>query len=756
MIMMSSDLALSVLPKVTVILAAALCLRASMSRATAELRRLALLAGLGSAIILPLMLVAGPQWSLGILPPRSPAPGTGLPAPADSRTNATNLSRTAPSASAADASAGMTRGATVPSDLPAGAPIGPSWATIVFGIWLLGTFGVTLRIGVGHARLRRVASRAHAAEDVSWRVLADEERRRLGVRQAVRLLMTAETTTPVVWGARRPVIVLPTAAERWPECQRRAVLCHELAHVARRDALVRWWSALLCSMYWFHPLAWVLASAIRAESESVCDDDVLATGMPADEYATHLVSIARATHVAGRPAFLAVGMARRSEMARRILAILDDTRRRRPLSRNARRIGLGAATSSVLVLAAGEVGPRSAATLAAQTASGAAARNQAGRVVSHDTAALRRAPAYVLEATPLVATAAAPLRSDLDLRYVDRSVLLSDGRIAALRGIDPRLFVFGTDGRLQRQIGRLGTESGTFMVPNGMLLLPGDTLYVPDLNNHRVNWITAEGGFVRTASLPRPRSRELPVEPRGYLRGGSVVAFTRILGHEVRDSIGRPQHPVIVMDPLFTERREIATAPGHELVRIQTNYRGLKRQLVTHLRLGRFTDVVAFDSLIAIATGERGHEVELRDPSGTLVRRIRIERPRRPVTRAMRDAMIAGELARIAEPQSERFVDVAETRRQARENPFADSLPPFSGIFATPGGRLWAVDAIATGDREWTATAFRSDGSIAGRLRAALPAVPMYFTDDRVLLRASEPTGRTSLRVHRIVPAAAR
>jgi len=50
---------------------------------------------------------------------------------------------------------------------------------------------------------------------------------------------------------------------------------------------------LACAMYWFHPLAWVLARRSRHEQELACDDAVLASGLEPAGYAEALVATAR-------------------------------------------------------------------------------------------------------------------------------------------------------------------------------------------------------------------------------------------------------------------------------------------------------------------------------------------------------------------------------------------------------------------------------------------------------------------------------
>ena len=126
--------------------------------------------------------------------------------------------------------------------------------------------------------------------------------------------------------------MLPASADEWTDDRRRAVLLHELAHVARRDCLVQRIAACACALYWPHPGVWWAAKRLRTERELACDDRVLASGAAAREYAGHLLDIAHAFRAAPAPA-TALGMARARQLERRLLAILDEARNRAALGR---------------------------------------------------------------------------------------------------------------------------------------------------------------------------------------------------------------------------------------------------------------------------------------------------------------------------------------------------------------------------------------------------------------------------------------
>jgi hypothetical protein len=141
--------------------------------------------------------------------------------------------------------------------------------------------------------------------------------------------------------------VIPAIAETWPEDRRRAVLLHELAHVARFDCLTQLLAHAACAIYWFHPLAWWAANRLRLEREHACDDRVIAAGAPAREYAGHLLEIAYSFGPRQAPA-VAVGMARSRQLEGRLLAVLDGARNRRVPARRARIAA--AALAAVLIV----------------------------------------------------------------------------------------------------------------------------------------------------------------------------------------------------------------------------------------------------------------------------------------------------------------------------------------------------------------------------------------------------------------------
>jgi beta-lactamase regulating signal transducer with metallopeptidase domain len=117
----------------------------------------------------------------------------------------------------------------------------------------------------------------------------------LGLRSSVRLRVTDWTSTPVVFGFLRPVILLPACLlSRLSGSQMRAVLLHELIHLRRGDVWVNCFQTLLQLAYWWHPLVWLSNARIRRIREEAVDDAVMLALNDEDEtYPQALLEVAK-------------------------------------------------------------------------------------------------------------------------------------------------------------------------------------------------------------------------------------------------------------------------------------------------------------------------------------------------------------------------------------------------------------------------------------------------------------------------------
>lgn len=174
-------------------------------------------------------------------------PGAGLPA-------------AAPGVGAADAA--------LPQAAGAGQALG-LWEVLGL-VWLLGAAALLIGALVAYLRVKGQVATA--------------------VKFAHNVYECGAFRSPFVLGFFRPKIYIPFGLE--PR-QREHVLCHESAHIQRRDYLVKPLGFLLLTIHWFNPLVWLAFHLMSRDMEMSCDEKVLSQlGEEARrEYSLSLLSI---------------------------------------------------------------------------------------------------------------------------------------------------------------------------------------------------------------------------------------------------------------------------------------------------------------------------------------------------------------------------------------------------------------------------------------------------------------------------------
>ena len=114
---------------------------------------------------------------------------------------------------------------------------------------------------------RRGARPAELAPEVAEAV------RRLETR--ARLLVSPRVESPVTFGWRRPVVLLPAGFADLPAEAQRGIVCHELLHVRRRDWLFSLGEEGVRALLWFHPAVWLLLARIALHREQVVDREAV-------------------------------------------------------------------------------------------------------------------------------------------------------------------------------------------------------------------------------------------------------------------------------------------------------------------------------------------------------------------------------------------------------------------------------------------------------------------------------------------------
>lgn len=166
-----------------------------------------------------------------------------------------------------------------------GLPLVPLRAAILS----LNMVGLTVAIGsvmlaiFGSKRLRRACVPPRVSTRSVYQSFCNS------VNAPARLLVSERLSRPVIVGILRPVIILPRHIEDAPITALRLALCHELAHLRRRDH--QWaWLVAAANAFWFYlPMVWWIRAQSRLDEEVLTDHQSAAELGSRNAYASALV-----------------------------------------------------------------------------------------------------------------------------------------------------------------------------------------------------------------------------------------------------------------------------------------------------------------------------------------------------------------------------------------------------------------------------------------------------------------------------------
>jgi TonB family protein len=226
------------------------------------------------------------------------------------------------------------RSVTVAGD--AMAPAGFDAALIALAILAAGIVLRLAWLGIGLVRLRSIV--ANASHDSSLTNTAHDLAQSLDV--AAPIMLSDDLEGPATIGVRRPVILVPRAVLQMPAAVQRAILCHELLHVKRRDWLHTIAEEIWCAALWFHPGARAIASRLSLAREMVVDDQTILLTRDRRAYAEALLAFSDPQpHLIGATPFIG-----RRTLSQRISLIAEEN----PMSRHRALLGFALALTVVL------------------------------------------------------------------------------------------------------------------------------------------------------------------------------------------------------------------------------------------------------------------------------------------------------------------------------------------------------------------------------------------------------------------------
>ena len=195
-------------------------------------------------------------------------------------------------------------------------------------------------------RLSNTATRI--ADPLIWQLLGTICEQ-LKLSTAVRLHESSKVAVPLCVGWRMPCVVPAADWREWPEDTLRAVLAHELAHVARRCGMAATRS-LSVHFVVAHPLAWLAAWRMRVERSGIATMQSSPPVRNQLPMRVHCSGFGRRLAATQCVPSVAVAMAAHSGLEQHVRAILAENRPLRlPVGRFARR-GLAIMAAAVMLV----------------------------------------------------------------------------------------------------------------------------------------------------------------------------------------------------------------------------------------------------------------------------------------------------------------------------------------------------------------------------------------------------------------------
>ena len=146
--------------------------------------------------------------------------------------------------------------------------------------------------------------------------------------ERVTILTSRAVAGPVALGDRHPVLIFPEwffslATEDEFACS----LCHELAHVRRKDFLLNLVYEVVSLPLSFHPAMAFIKARVDRSREQVCDE-IAASRVSVGAYVQSLVRIAQSIASVGNRSNLALGLFDTNSLEERVFNLLGETKQR--------------------------------------------------------------------------------------------------------------------------------------------------------------------------------------------------------------------------------------------------------------------------------------------------------------------------------------------------------------------------------------------------------------------------------------------
>lgn len=284
-----------------------------------------------------------------------------------------------------------------------------------------------------------------------------------------------------------------------------------------------------------------------------------------------------------------------------------------------------------------------------------------------------------------------------------------DGRIGMVNSSSREIRIFTEDGTHLRSYGQRGEGPGEFEMP-ALAGHVGDTLIVVDRAHHRLTSVHPDDGFVGLARVSDEVGGFL--NPAGSFANGQTVyggAFDMRRIGELKNGMNRAGTFYRSSHLDGSLAADFGDKPGAEffIKDLEGEGQDARPAVIPFARIPEG----AVSPHFFFFSSQDGYEVQVYEPSGSLLRLVRLEWDPIPVTPADGERHIERVVEQVGSLDQE-----AGIRAQLGSLPLPEVFPPHGSLLADRLDCLWVQDFQRPGAENRTWNVFDAEGALVGRV----------------------------------------
>ena len=367
-------------------------------------------------------------------------------------------------------------------------------------------------------------------------------------------------------------------------------------------------------------------------------------------------------------------------------------------------------------------------------------------IIDHPAGALAQVQQYRLSA-PIATVGGATADMLHDATAMRNALFLDPDHFVVIDGRMNRLVLFDGTGTVQAIYGGRGTPDS--LVSPGQLHLADDgSVWLVDLPARYIRL----GANIQPVAQQHLGPKESVQATVLFVNGTDAIAVENPFEQpKTADAnVHRSTSYLLRLTPAAVDT--LARWPGTEWFAVASG-EGRNQSIATQpVRFGPTTVVRRWGHDIVVGTGD-DWSLQVRDTTGAIRRIIQLHAPVRPVTKALRDSVEAGDLRQIDALRGADEQTKAMARASVNAQRFADAVAPYDDAFAGRTGRLWVSETALPTDSTRDYAIFGADGHLIGRLQVPASTRVLAADSDRVVSRRVDSSGVAFLELSRLVPA---